>query len=80
MVMNTLSSRAVEEGGTSVVYIRSLCADYAAKIERAKDIGELYQLKHEIPQVYCNSVRENRLNPYGSIWLDLFLLFKVFNL
>lgn len=67
LVMNTLSSRAAEEGGTSVVYIRSLCADYAAKIERAKDIGELYQLRREIPQVYCSSVRENRLNRYGCI-------------
>ncbi len=67
LVMNTLSSRAAEEGGVSVVYIRSLCADFAAKIERAKDIVELYQLRREIPQIYCRKVRENRLNRYGTI-------------
>lgn len=67
LVMNTLSSRAAEESGVSIVYIRSLCAAYAAKIEQAKDLRELYQLKREIPQVYCGKVRESRLNQYGSI-------------
>lgn len=65
LVMNTLTSRAAEEGGASVVYIRSLCAAYAAKIEQAKEASELYQLRCEIPQIYCRKVKENRMNQYS---------------
>jgi len=67
LVRNTLSARAAERGGAPTIYIRSLCADYARKIEETTKIDRLYELRKEIPMEYCREVKESRQGMYSPL-------------
>ncbi len=67
LIINTLASRAAAQGGGAVVYTRSICAKYAAKIENAKTEAELFVLRQEIPLVYAKKVKELRAQGYSPL-------------
>ena len=56
--INTLFRKAAEGGGVHPLYLDSISGKFAIQIEQAQSIGELEALFTEMPQVYCNTVRE----------------------
>lgn len=65
MIGNTVGCRAAEDGGAPSVLVRSICADFADKIEALDDIPGLNGLMRELSTVYCKKVRETKLEGYS---------------
>lgn len=55
---NTLFRKAAESAGVHPFYLDSVSGKFAIQIEQAQSIAELARLYEEMPQVYCNLVRE----------------------
>jgi two-component system, response regulator YesN len=55
---NTLFRKAAESAGVHPFYLDSISGKFAIHIEQAQSIAELACLYEEMPQVYCNLVRE----------------------
>ncbi len=55
---NTLFRKAAESAGVHPLYLDSVSGKFAIQIEQAQSIAELTRLYEEMPQVYCNLVRE----------------------
>ena len=55
---NTLFRKAAESAGVHPLYLDSISGKFAIQIEQAQSIAELTRLYEEMPQVYCNLVRE----------------------
>lgn len=62
---NSVYCRAAEDGGASSVLVRSICADYARRIEEAPSTAELLRLRDEAALTYCRKVREASQNKYS---------------
>ena len=62
---NSVYCRAAEDGGAPSVMIRSICADYAEKIEKAENAEELAGLRKEAALVYCQKVCEVKRKNYS---------------
>ena len=62
---NSIYCRAAEDGGASSVMVRSICADYAEKIEHAGSVEELARLRKEAALIYCQKVRETKQKHYS---------------
>ncbi|MDW2799074.1 AraC family transcriptional regulator [Clostridium boliviensis] len=67
LMINSLASRAAAQGGMAVVYARSICARYAAKIEETKTEAELFILRQEISLSYAKKVKELRAQGYSPL-------------
>src|SRR6266487_562510 len=55
---NTLFRKAAESAGVHPLHLDSVSGKFAIQIEQAQSIAELTRLYEEMPQVYCNLVRE----------------------
>lgn len=55
---NTLYRKAAESGGVHPLYLDSISGKFAIQIEQAQSLAELECLHEEMPQVYCDLVRE----------------------
>ena len=62
---NTVYCRAAEDGGASSVLVRSICADYVSQIENAGSIEELIRLRKEAALLYCQKVKDAKLENYS---------------
>jgi AraC-like DNA-binding protein len=71
LTFNSLCSRAANQGGSPTVYIRSICAQYAAQIELCGTIRELKQLQEELAIFYCENVRTAHTDAYGKQLKDV---------
>lgn len=68
LAMNTLACRAAEDSKTPIdVFVRSMCAIYAAKIEAAKSKKELDQLRKELVFAYCRKVSQSTVSGYSAM-------------
>ena len=56
--LNTLFRKAAESAGVHPLYLDSISGKFAIQIEQAQSIAELTCISEEMPQVYCNLVRE----------------------
>jgi two-component system, response regulator YesN len=64
---NTLFRKAAESAGVHPLYLDSVSGKFAIQIEQAQSIGELESLYEEMPQTYCNIVRELALTALPSL-------------
>jgi AraC-like DNA-binding protein len=55
---NTLFRKAAESAGVHPLYLDSISGKFAIQIEQAQSIAELTCIYEEMPQVYCDLVRE----------------------
>ena len=67
MTMNTLACRAAEEGGAPLVYVRTISAAFAEKIESATDEYTINNIRDNLLNFYCNAVHEHNLKNYEPI-------------
>jgi len=58
LTANSLFRKAAESAGVHPLYLDSVSGKFAIQIEQAQSIAELTRLYEEMPQVYCNLVRE----------------------
>lgn len=58
LTSNTLALRAAEEGGAPLVYVRTICADFARRIEACTSTLELNDIRVEFLKFYCETVRD----------------------
>jgi two-component system response regulator YesN len=64
---NTLFRKAAESAGVHPLHLDSVSGKFAIHIEQAQSIAELACLYEEMPQVYCNLVRELSVAALPSI-------------
>lgn len=64
---NTLACRAAEEGGAPIVYVRTVCADFAQRIEASTSILSLSRIRSSFLKFYCQTVRNNHLKDINPV-------------
>lgn len=60
LALNTMTSRAAAQGGASVVYVRSICAVFAARLEKQTSEEALVLIRWEFCETYCRAVAAAR--------------------
>jgi two-component system response regulator YesN len=63
---NTLYRKAAESGGVHPLHLDSISGKFAIQIEQAQSIAELLYLSEEMPNVYCNLVKEVSVAAFPS--------------
>ncbi len=67
IIMNTLLRKAAETGGVHPIYIDRVSSDFAAKIERAAVVKEIYELMREMFSSYCRLVYKHSTQKYSAV-------------
>ena len=67
IIMNTLLRKAAETGGVHPIYIDRVSSDFAAKIERAAVVKEIYELMREMFSSYCRLVHKHSTQKYSAV-------------
>lgn len=67
IVLNTLSRKAVEQGGVHPIYIDSVSSDFALKIEACKSTDECDELFFEIIKKYSRLVQKHSQKGYSLL-------------
>lgn len=68
LALNTMACRAAEDSKAPIdVFVRSMCAIYAEKIERAKNEDELRNLRKELIFTYCRKVAQSSIQGYSVL-------------
>lgn len=62
LTINSLSCRAAEEGGAPIVYVRTICAGFAQRIEDATDIKFICIIREQLLTFYCQTVQQTHLS------------------
>ena len=62
---SSIYCRAAEDGGASSVLVRSICAEYAMRINMTNSLEQLINLRKEVALIYCQKVREVIQKKYG---------------
>lgn len=70
LVGNTLCRKAAEQGGVHPLYLDSISGKFAIQIEQAQSLAELFSSNEEIPQTYCDLVREASVAAFPQLVRD----------
>ena len=65
IVINTLFRKSVERGGVHPIYIDSVSAEFAKKIELRTSIDDLQRLVMEMVKTYCQLVNKHSVKNYS---------------
>ncbi len=65
IIMNTLLRKAAENGGVHPIYIDSVSADYAKKIEELTSVEHTGKFMVEIFRAYCTLVKNHSISKYS---------------
>ena len=67
IILNTLSRKAVQQGGVHPLYIDRLSSTFARKIEGVQSLEEGQKLVAEITRKYCLLVRNHAMKGYSPL-------------
>ncbi len=67
IIMNTLLRKAAEEGGVHPVYLDSVSAGFALKIEQTPALSHISPIMHDMFRAYCRLVRKHATNKYSHV-------------
>lgn len=67
IICNTLMRKAAEQGGVHPVYLDSVSAEFAHRIENAASAEEAGKLMNEMVQSYCRLVKKHSMNHFSSV-------------
>ena len=67
IILNTLSRKAVQQGGVHPLYIDRLSSTFARKIETVENFEEGQKLVAEITRKYCLLVRNHAMKGYSPL-------------
>ena len=65
IIMNTLLRKAAENGGVHPVYLDSVSANFAQKIEAIPSVDAVRELMMEMFRSYCRLVKKNSIKQYS---------------
>lgn len=65
IIMNTLLRKAAENGGVHPVYLDSVSAGFAKRIEAITSVGAVRELMTEMFRSYCRLVKKNSIKQYS---------------
>lgn len=66
IIMNTLLRKAAENGGVHPIYIDSISADFAVRIEKSNSLSTVKALMEEMLRSYCRLVKKHTMRNYSS--------------
>ena len=67
IILNTLSRKAVQQGGVHPLYIDRISSTFARKIETVESFEEGQKLVAEITRKYCLLVRNHAMKGYSPL-------------
>ena len=67
IIMNTLLRKAAEAGGVHPVYLDSVSADFALKIEQLPALSQTSHIMRDMFRTYCRLVRKHATNKYSRV-------------
>ena len=67
IIMNTLLRKAAENGGVHPIYLDSVSASHAVKIEQLTSPTEAFELMRDMLGTYCRLVRKHSIGSYSPI-------------
>lgn len=67
IIMNTLLRKAAEQGGVHPIYLDSVSADFARKVESKSSLASLHELMGEMYVSYCRLVKKHATRRYSPL-------------